>query len=81
VAVAARVTPVEPDQLEVLRAELVEALARMVNRVIQGGKAEAESALDQIDQIRTTLTGAVRIDDFRADLEAAKRVLLLYLLT
>jgi hypothetical protein len=42
-------TPVAPnpaagDPFEVARAELVEALARMVNRVIQHGKAEAHSA-------------------------------------
>jgi hypothetical protein len=69
VAVAARMTPVTPnpsaiDPQEVARAELVEALARMVNRVIQHGKAEAQSALGSIAEIRTTLAGVANIDDF-----------------
>ena len=72
---------VAPDSVEVLRAELVEALVRMVNRVIRGGKAEAQSALNQLEVICTTLAGAAHIDDFRTDLDAAKRVLALYLLT
>jgi hypothetical protein len=47
---AARMTPVTPnpaamDVFEAVRVELVEALARMVNRVIQHGKAEAQAAL------------------------------------
>jgi hypothetical protein len=47
---AARMTPVTPnpaaiDLHEVALAELIEALARMVNRIIQHGKAEAQSAL------------------------------------
>ena len=44
--------------------ELVEALARMVNRVIQHGKAEAQSALGSIEEIRTTLAAVANIDDF-----------------
>jgi hypothetical protein len=56
----ARMTPVTPnpaavDPKEVARAELIEALARMVNRVIQHGKAEVRSALGSIEEIRTTL--------------------------
>ena len=83
---AARMTPVAPDPaavdpFEVARAELVEGLARMVNRVIQHGKAEAQSALGSIKEIRTTLAGVANIDDFLEDLEAAERTLLLYLLT
>ena len=48
--------------------ELVEALARMVNRVIQHGKAEAQSALGSIEEIRTTLAAVANIDDFFDDL-------------
>ena len=44
--------------------ELVEALARMVNRVIQHGKAEAQSALGSIEEIRTTLAAVANIDNF-----------------
>ena len=68
-------TPAAPDPFEVARAELVEALARMVNRVIQHGKAEAQSALCRIKEIRTTLAGVANIDDFLEDLDAAERVL------
>jgi hypothetical protein len=67
------------DPHEVARAELVEALARMVNRVIQHGKAEARSALGSIEEIRTTLAGVVKLDDFLEDLDAAERTLRLYL--
>ena len=45
------------DPVEVLQAELVEGLARMVNHVIQHGKAETRSALDQIEVIRTHARG------------------------
>jgi hypothetical protein len=69
------------DAFEVARAELIEALARMVNRVIQHGKAEAQSALGCIKEIRTTIAGVAYIDDFLEDLDAAERVLLLYLST
>ena len=60
-------TPATPnpgavDPFEVARAELVEALARMINRVIQNGKAEAQSALGSIKEIRTTLVGVANID-------------------
>ena len=61
-------TPGTPDPYEVARAELVEALARMVNRVIQHGKAEAQSALGSIEEIRTTLAAVANIDDFFDDL-------------
>jgi len=79
-------TPVTPnpeavDPLEVIRAELVEALARMVNRVIEGGKGEVTPALDQLAVIRATLADVPDIDDFRADLVAAERTLRLYLTT
>jgi len=56
-------------------------LARMVNRVIDHGKAEAQSALGSIKEIRTTLAAVANIDDFLEDLDAAERTLLLYLLT
>src|SRR3954453_19495467 len=83
---ATRMTPVTPDPaaidpFEVARAELVEGLARMVNRVIQHGKAEAQCTLGQIEVIRNTLADVANIDDFLEDLDAAKRTLLLYLLT
>jgi hypothetical protein len=63
---SSRMTPVAPnpeavDPHEVARAELVEALARMVNRVIQHGKAEVQSTLDSIEQIRTTLAEVVNM--------------------
>ena len=70
-----------PDSLEVVRVELVEALARMFNCVIQHGKAEAQSALGSIKEIRTTIAGVAYIDDFLEDLDAAERVLRLYLTT
>ena len=81
---AARMTPIAPDptavdSFEVARVELVEALARMVNRVIQHGKAEAQSALGSIEEIRTTLAEVANIDDFLEDLDAAERTLRLYL--
>ena len=69
------------DPFEVAREELVEALARMVNRVIQHGKDEAQSALGSIEEIRATVAEVANIDDFLEDLEAAERVLLLYLST
>jgi hypothetical protein len=53
----------------------------MINRVIRGGKAEAQSALDHIYVIRTILAEVANIDDFRDDLDAAERTLLAYLLT
>ena len=79
-------TPVIPDPaavdpFEVARVEIIEALARMVNRVIQHGKAEAQSALGNIEEIRTTLAEVANIDDFLDDLDAAKRMLRLYLST
>jgi methyl-accepting chemotaxis protein len=69
------------DLSEVVRAEVVEALAGMVNRVIQHGKGEVQSALDSIEEIRATVAEVANIDDFLEDLEAAERVLLLYLST
>ena len=83
---AARMTPVAPDpaaadSFEVARAELVEALARMVNRVIQHGKAEVQSALGSIEEIRTALAEVANFDDFLEDLDAAERMLRLYLST
>ena len=69
------------DPFEVARAELIEALARMVNRVIQHGKAEAHSALGSIEEIRTTLAKVANIDDFLEDLDAAEWTLRLYLAT
>ena len=60
---------------------LVEALTRMVNRVIQHGKAEVQSALGSIEEIRTTLAEVANIDDFLEDLDAAERMLRLYLST
>ena len=69
------------DPHEVARVELVEGLARMVNRVIEHGKAEARSALGSIEEIRAILAKVTNIDDLLEDLEAAERVLLLYLST
>ena len=71
---AARMTPVTPDPAavdpyEIARVELVEALARMVNRA------------RSIEEIRTTLAEVANIDDFLDDLDAAKRMLCLYLST
>ena len=53
----------------------------MVNRVIQHGKAEAQSALGSIEQIRTTLAGVSNLGDFLEDFDAAERMLRLYLST
>jgi hypothetical protein len=74
-------TPVSPAPSEVARAELVEALARMVNRLIEHGEAEAQSAFGSITEIRAILAEVATIDDFRDDLDAAERVLRLYLTT
>ena len=74
-------TPATPDASEVVRAELVEALAGMVNRVIAHGKADAQSALCHIDVVRTILAEAASMDDFVEDLDAAERTLRLYLST
>jgi hypothetical protein len=73
--------PAAMDPHEVVRAELVEALARMVNRVIERGKAEAQAALGSIKEIRTTIAEVANIDDFLEDLDAAERTLRLYLST
>jgi hypothetical protein len=74
-------TPAASDPSEVVRAELVEALAGMVNRVIQHGKADAQSALCHIDVVRTILAEAASMDDFLEDLDAAERTIRLYLST
>ena len=74
-------TPVISDPSEVVRAELVEALAGMVNRVIEHGKADAQSALCHIDVVRTILAEAASMEDFLEDLDAAERTLRLYLST
>ena len=74
-------TPVVLERFEVARAELVEALAGMVNRVIEHGKADAQSALCHIDVARTLLAKAADMDDVLEDLDAAERVLRLYLTT
>jgi hypothetical protein len=76
---AARMTPVASDPAEVVRAELVEALAGLVNRVIGHGKADAQSALFHIDVVRTILAEAADMDDVIEDLDAAERKLRLYL--
>src|SRR3954454_23665897 len=72
--------PIAPDLFEILRAELVEGLARMVNRAMRSGKAEVQSVLDQIESSRATLAAVPSINDFLLDLDAAERVLCLYLL-
>jgi len=74
-------TPAARDPSEVVRAELVEALAGLVNRVIAHGTADAQSALGHIDVVRTTLAGVANIDDFLADPDAAERTIRLYLST
>ena len=73
--------PAAVDPFEVAWAEVVEALARMVNGVILHGKAEAQSALGNIQEIRTTLAEVANIEDFLKDLDAAERTLRLYLST
>ena len=78
---SAKPDPAAVDLSETVRAELIEALAGMVNRVIQHGKAEAQSALGNIEEIRTTLAGVANIDDFLADPDAAERAIRLYLST
>ena len=69
------------DRFEVVRAELVEALAGLVNRVIAHGKADAQSALCYIDVVRAVLAEAADMDDVLEDLDAAERTLRLYLST
>ena len=74
-------TPVALAFSEVVRAEIVEALAGMVNRVLQHGKADAQSALCHIDVVRTIFAEAASMDDFLDDLDAAERTIRLYLAT
>ena len=57
----ARMTPAAPDPAEVVRAELVEALADLVSRVVQHGKADAQSALCYIDVVRAVLAAAAMV--------------------
>jgi LytS/YehU family sensor histidine kinase len=78
---AASMTPATPNPFEVARVELVEGLARMVNRAIEHSKIEVQYALGSIAEIRTTLAEVTEIDDFLEDLDAAERTLCLYLLT
>jgi hypothetical protein len=73
--------PAAVDPFEVARVELVEALARIVNCVIEHGKAGAQSALGSVTEIRAILAEVTNIEDFREDLEAAERTLRLYLTT
>ena len=77
----ARMTPAAPDPSEVVRAELVEALVGLVNRVIAHGKADTQSALCHIDVVRAILAEAARMDDVLKDLDAAERMLRQYLST
>ena len=72
-------TPVAPDPSEVTRAELVEGLAGLVNRVIAHSKAYAQPALGHIDVGRTILAEAADMEDVLEDLDAAARTLRLYL--
>jgi hypothetical protein len=78
---AGEMTPAVPDPVEVARVELVEALARMVNRSIEDGKTSARSALCHIDVLRVILAEVANVEDFRKDLAAAERTLRLYLTT
>ena len=71
----ARLTPAAPDLSEVTRAELVEELASMVNRIIRLGRADSRAALCLVEVIRTLLAEAPRMEDFVADLDAAARTL------
>jgi hypothetical protein len=73
--------PAAIDPKEVVRAELVEELAGMVNRVIQQGKTEARTALCLVAVLRVILAEAPRMEDFLEDLDAAERTLRLYLST
>ncbi len=73
--------PTAVDPFEVARAELVEALACMVNCAIEHDKTEARTAICFIAVMRAILAEAARMDDFLEDLDAAERALLLYLLT
>ena len=66
-------TPATPDPSEVTRAELVEELASMVNRVIRLGRADARAAL--------CLVEAADMDDALEDLDAAARTLRRHLST
>src|SRR4051794_24819273 len=69
--------PAAPDSFEILRAELIEALARMVHRVIESGKGEAQAAIEQLERIRTNLIEVIEvgsIEDFLPNLDAAERI-------
>ena len=75
-----RVLPDAPS-LEWLRKHAKQRLMLLRQENPSARLAEAQSALDQIEVIRTTLAEVANIDDFLEDLDAAKRTLLLYLLT
>jgi hypothetical protein len=73
--------PAALDSFEVARAELVEALACIVNCAVEHGKPEARTTICFIAVIRAILAEAARMDDFLEDLDAAERALRLYLAT
>ena len=68
-----------PDPSEVTRAELVEELASMVNRIIRLGRADARAALCLVEVIRTLLAEAADMDDVLEDLDAAVLIIRRYL--
>ena len=67
------------DSVEVMRAELAEALVRMVNVTIENGRADAELALECLDVMRALATRRPNTDDFLTDISAAEWIILKYL--
>jgi len=67
------------DSIEVMRAELAEALVRMVNVTIENGRADAELALECLDVMRALAIRRPNTDDFLTDISAAEWIILKYL--
>jgi hypothetical protein len=67
------------DPVEVMRAELAEALVHMVNVTIANGRADAELALECLDVMRALAARRPNTDDFLTDINAAEWTILKYL--
>jgi len=65
------------DSVEVMRAELAEALVRMVNVTIENGRADAELALECLDVMRALAIRRPNTDDFLTDIRSYRRILVM----
>ena len=64
--------PAAAHLFEIARAELAEALAPLVSRTIRNGQAEAQAALEQIEEVHATLADVAGIDDLLDNIDAAE---------